>query len=144
MRFKDTLGISFKISQLQFEMSRQLENKLRDLNLTLAQYSTLSVLEDQKNLTNADLARSCFVTPQTMNKTLNNLEKLGYVRKGDDPLHKKKINYSLTVRAEKLICKAHVLVNETEQTMVKGFAKSKIDQTLNLLDVCLENICRST
>jgi DNA-binding MarR family transcriptional regulator len=47
--------------------------------LTVAQYAVLSALAEEPGLSNADLARRAFVTPQSMNKFLHDLEKQQFV-----------------------------------------------------------------
>ena len=51
-----------------------MDRALVELNLTTPQYSVLSELHEFPGLSNADLARKSFVTPQTMNLIVQNLE----------------------------------------------------------------------
>lgn len=47
---------------------------LREHGATVAHYDVLAFLDEQPGLSNADLARQAFVTPQSMNQVLRELE----------------------------------------------------------------------
>lgn len=138
MRFRDTLGISALITDLQHIMTLKIEGLIKPLGLTFPQYSVLSILEDQDSLTNADLARKCNVTPQTMNRIVQVLLKRGLIKKQQDPNHALKIQFKLTLKAEKLICKAHVLVNQVEVQMTKSLKNNNFNLFNEYLQNCLE------
>lgn len=142
MRFRDTLGISALITDLQHTMILEIEGLMKPLDLSFAQYSVLSALEDQKLLTNADLARRCNVTPQTMTRIVQILLRRGLIKDQQDPSHALKIQFTLTPKAEKLICKAHVLVNHVEVHMTKVLNKNQLASFNDALQSCLKQ-CQS-
>lgn len=123
MRFEETVGISSLLNHVEHELSQRIEQSLRPLGLTLPQYSTLSFIEMGEALTNADLARRCYVTPQTMNRILQNLLKMKLVKKVSASNHKLKLYFTLTPTATKLVCDAHVIINDIEKKMIRGLGK---------------------
>lgn len=133
MRFEDTLGISHTLKAAEREMRQRLEMALQPLGLTSAQYTVLSTLEVECDLTNAELARRCYVTPQTMNRIMQNLEDSGFVKKSTDESHALKLQFKLTAHAKKLVCTAHIAVNQVELDMVKALNKKEIRQLEDLL-----------
>lgn len=133
MRFKDTIGISHAINQLEHRLTQTINAELKELNLTLPQYSALSNLEDSGKMTNAELSRRCHVTPQTMNKIMDSLFRAKLVIKKDDKENQLRINYALTAKAEKLICKAHERVNEIEKKSLLGMAKSDLKKLNDII-----------
>jgi DNA-binding MarR family transcriptional regulator len=138
MRFKDTLGLSLYLRNLQNEMHKRIDANLKPLHLTSAQYSTLSAIEegDAKAITSAALARSCYVTPQTMNRILHNLNDDRFVHRSPEA----KQSYALTKKAIATLCDSHILVNDLECKMVAGFSKKETQQLLSFLKRCFENL----
>lgn len=133
MRFEETIGISSLLGQIDHQLSQKIEQSIRPLGITLPQYSTLSALEMNKGLTNADLARKCFVTPQTMNRILQNLLKMNLVKKS-------KLTFNLTTKAEKLVCDAHIVVNQIETQLIKGISKKDFYELEDILKKCIKNL----
>lgn len=140
MRFEETIGISSLLNHVEHELSQKIEQSLRPLGLTLPQYSTLSYLEMGKVLTNADLARKCYVTPQTMNRILQNLLKLKLVKKTSAPHHRLKMHFTITPIAIKLVCKAHILINEIELNAISGLNKKDYSDFEKSLKMFLANL----
>lgn len=140
MRLKDTLGLSYLVKLVEHKMRNEIDAALLHLGLTAAQYSTLSTLESEEKLTNAELARKCSVTPQTMNKIMQNLESDGFVKKTNSTEHGLKINFEMTAKAHKVVCKAHASVNEIEKNTIKGLNKSQYQDLETALKKCLENL----
>ena len=140
MRLKDTLGLSYLVKLVEHKMRIKIDSALVSLGLTAAQYSTLSTLENEEKMTNAELARKCAVTPQTMNKIMQNLEADGFVKKTNSPEHGLKIHFEMTAKAHKVVCKAHEAVNEIEKNTIKGMNKPQYQDLEIALKKCLANL----
>jgi DNA-binding MarR family transcriptional regulator len=134
MRLKDTIGISFYLRSAEHELRNSIDEILKKLKLTSAQYSVLSLCEERPNLTNADLARELSVTPQTMSRIMKNLEKNGHIQKDDGS------EFSLTAKGAKVICKAHEEVNDIEKILVKGLSKKEVQELKDVLQHCFQNM----
>jgi DNA-binding MarR family transcriptional regulator len=143
MRFEDTLGISHDLSQLVHEMRLCINERLAPLGLTTPKYAALSVLEAKGVMTNAELARECSVTAQTMNRIIKDLEAAGFVKKQSDNADRLKQPLTLTKKAEKVICKAHVAVNDLELTMVNGWSDKEINTLRDIVQRCYDNLLQS-
>lgn len=140
MRFKDTLGISHKLKIVEHELCQRIELELAKLGLTFPQYAVLSYLEEKSTATNAELARSSSITPQTMTKIMQRLERDGLVIKLQSSVHGLKQDFKMKPKAEKILCDAHALVNDIEIKMVKGFTKKSIKEFEGILEKCLQNL----
>jgi DNA-binding MarR family transcriptional regulator len=140
MRFKDTLGLSHKLKIVEHELCQKIELELAKLSLTLPQYTVLSHLEEKITATNAELAKKSSVTPQTMNRIMQNLERDGFVVKLKNSEHGLKQDFKMKPKAEKILCDAHALVNDIEIKMVKGFTKKSIKEFEGILEKCLQNL----
>lgn len=133
MRFKDTIGISQVFTSLAHVLKNTLDRELVSLGITSAQYEALSVLEYKGCLTNADLARSCSVTPQTMNRLITGLLASGLVVKRLDSKNSSKVKLNLSDKALKLLCEAHGVVNKIEMTMSKNISKKQTQELMKLM-----------
>lgn len=140
MRFKDTVGISHLLKNTENLLRNEIDKRLARLGTSLAQYSALSALEMNERLTNAQLARECGVTPQTMNRIMAGLVDNRLVRKKADDGHGLKQNYELTSKAEKLLCDAHAAVNSVELRGIKGLARTELENLQELLRRLQQNL----
>src|SRR3981081_2299660 len=64
----------YLLKRAQAALHAALAGALREHGATLPQYAVLSALAEEPGLSNADLARRAFVTPQTLNQVLRELE----------------------------------------------------------------------
>ena len=70
-------------------------------------------------MSGAELARRGFVTPQTMNAFVVNLENAGLVVRRPHPEHGRVLQAYLTEAGEELVSGAHGVVEAIEQRMLK-------------------------
>ena len=104
--------------------------------LTTPQYALLSALERQPGISNAELARRAFVTPQTMVRILATLEARGLVARHPHPSHGRIRPASLTARGARLVAGCHREVADTEQRMLAGLPPEQHRLLLDLLVKC--------
>lgn len=142
MRFKDTIGISHLIKNIENLMRNAIDAELSQLGLSLSQYTALSALEVNTKMTNAEIARDSHVTPQTTNKIMISLTRSKLVRKNMSEPSKLKIYYELTEKAEKLLCDAHAAVNKVELRAIRGINKKDfltVQKAMAVLEVNLKD-----
>ena len=65
-------------------------------NLTVTQFAVLTALEEEPGLSNADLARRAFVTPQSMHVVLQELESRQLLVRRAHPQHHRVLQAELT------------------------------------------------
>jgi len=111
---------------------------LREVGLTTAQYAALSALENSPGLSGADIARQSFVTPQTMNEIVSNLEQAGLIERRQHPQHGRVLQAYLTRTGEQRLRQAHRLVGAVEERMVAGLNRTEQKQLVNWLNQCRE------
>ena len=140
MRFKETLGFSYKLKIVEHELCQLIEIELAKFGLTFPQYAALSYLEEKVVATNAELARNASVTPQTTNRIMQNLERDGFVTKVKNSEHGLKKDFKMKPKAERILCDAHARVNEIELKMVRGLTKGKVKEFEEVLARCLKNL----
>ena len=111
--------------------------------LGIPQFVVLSFLAETPGLANADLARRAFVTPQSMNEVLQQLESAGLVERRRNPTNARILNAYLTrtgIRKRKAVSSQ---VQELEAHLLRGLTSDE-RQTLNrALLTIIDNVTRS-
>ena len=117
-----------------------MDELLEPTGLTVPQYNVLSAVQLQPGISNAALARGAFVTAQSMQGIVANLERLGLLRRKPHPTHGRIRQSELTKTGDVVLAKAHKLLIGVEETMTSGFHKEEIEALRSLLHRCAENI----
>ena len=91
-----------------------LERALAELGATPPQFVVLTMLKAYPGLSGADLARVALLTPQTVGVITRNLERHGAIRMTPHPVHGRVLQWTLTLRGEKLLekCRRHAMALE--------------------------------
>jgi len=132
------LGYMLKRAQHALRMS--MDELLEPLGITVPQYNVLSAVELQPGISNAALARGAFVTAQSMQGIVANLERIGLLRRKPHPTHGRIQQTKLTEKGEAALAKAHKLLIGVEESMTIGFKKEEIEALRSLLNRCAENM----
>jgi DNA-binding MarR family transcriptional regulator len=117
-----------------------MDDVLRPLGLTTAQYAVLCVIEQESGISNAGLARAAFVTPQTMTGILANLHRDGLLSRDADPSHGRILRSELTPAGKKTLAHAHRVVGELEKIMLKAVGRAKAAHLAQLLSQCADDL----
>ncbi|MCX7520707.1 MarR family transcriptional regulator [Microbacterium sp. STN6] len=84
----DAVGrLEWVTQRLARSLQRAVELVAADNDITVAEYHLLLATSDDVGRSNAELARLMFVTPQSANHVLADLERRGFVARTDDPNH---------------------------------------------------------
>ena len=135
---KSLLG--YKLKKTQHALRLHMDEALRALDLTTPQYAVLAQLELKPGASNAALARSAFITAQTMHGIVSNLEKRGLVQRKNDASHGRILCTELTDQGCKVVTQAHDMIRDVESRMlstVSGEHKVLLEKLL--LD-CFNNL----
>ncbi|MEP3297304.1 MAG: MarR family transcriptional regulator [Pseudoruegeria sp.] len=90
----NALGYALKVAQLS--LKNAMEDRLRALELTISQYAVLTQLSLNPGQTNAELARHAFMSAQSMQGVLANMESTGLIARTADKEHGRRQPASLT------------------------------------------------
>jgi DNA-binding MarR family transcriptional regulator len=80
-------SLIYIVGRVNQGVRREMRARLAPLNLSVQEYTALSVLRARPGLSNAQLARRSLVTPQSMIEILAKLERRGLVKRAVDPEH---------------------------------------------------------
>lgn len=110
---------------------------LREVDLTTSQYALLTAVRHEKSgLSNAELARRCFVTPQAMHGVVVVLERRGLIERPEEPIVGRIRAAQLTREGRRLQSRASRLVDAIEARAFSGLTPKEQRQMVDaLLDV---------
>jgi DNA-binding MarR family transcriptional regulator len=106
--------LGYLLRQAQAASRLTLERALGELGVTVPQFVALTMLKAYPGLSGAELARVALLTPQTVGVTIANLERDGAIRKTADPVHGRRLQWTLTPRGLILLeqCRKHAMALE--------------------------------
>ena len=135
--------VGYVLKQAQHALRLQMDRLLQTKDLTTAQYVALSLIEASPRITNAEIARRAFVTPQTMHRIVTDVESAGLVASSADSKNKRLVLRSLTDRGREVVAYAHEVAAEVEQQMLRGFTQEDRQQFVRYLRSAIENLERN-
>jgi DNA-binding MarR family transcriptional regulator len=115
---EDGPRVSYLLARLERAFRGALDECLAELGLTTPQYAALSILKARTGLSNAQLARRCFVTPQSMSEVILGLERNGLIRRAPDRANRRILRTVLTPEGQRMLAACDAAVDEMEQTML--------------------------
>jgi len=118
----------------------QLDEQLRPQGTTSAQLALLRAIQQSPKSSGAQLARSCHITPQTIQTLIKRAEESGWIVRGKDRVNDRILTASLTLSGEKLLKAADKAVKIVEAKLWQGIPDSSIATLNDLLTQCLKNI----
>jgi DNA-binding MarR family transcriptional regulator len=122
--------VSYLVGRLDRVVGRRLAGALAPHELSLQEYTTLSVLRARSGLSNAQLARRSLITPQAMNEVLARLEQRGLVRRHPDPAHGRVRPAELTAAGKRLLARADRGVDVVEREIFGGVDRDRLRELL--------------
>lgn len=131
--------LSYVVARLERAVRRRINEIVRAYGLTTLQYTLLSVLGRNSGLSNAQLARRSYVTPQSMHEMLQALEDKGLVSRSPAPNHGLIRQACLTARGQKVLALCEEAVDQFEDEMMSGLDAKSRAQLLASLKVCVRN-----
>jgi DNA-binding MarR family transcriptional regulator len=123
--------VGYELRLAEQAWRRTLEPPLRELGLTVPQYSALRALQRTPGASSAELARSAFVTPQTMNTIVLQLEDARLIERTARTTNLRARDATLTPAGTALFNKARRLVHRLE---TGALAEPGRDQLVTLLE----------
>ncbi|MGB3771982.1 MAG: MarR family transcriptional regulator [Rhodococcus sp. (in: high G+C Gram-positive bacteria)] len=130
----------YRVKQVELGVRAGLEDALREAPITALQYTALTVLDSRGGMTAADLARSSFVTTQTMGGMVIALEKLSLVMRTRSTTDKRRMLVELTEHGTALLERHRDSVANVEAAMLDGLTSAETAAFRAALDACARNL----
>jgi DNA-binding MarR family transcriptional regulator len=108
----------YVVGRVDQAVRREMRKRLAEWDLSVPEYTMLSVLRRRPGLSNAQLARRTMVTPQSMLQILARLEERELVQREVDPAHKRILRGALTPEGEELLARADPAVESIQEEML--------------------------
>ena len=112
--------ISYVVARLERTIRRSINDRVSVYGLTVLQYTTLSVLGRRGELSNAQLARRAYMSPQAMSEVIEALESKGLIKRSQHPSHRRVYPATLTAKGRKVLGSCEGLVDGLETEMLAG------------------------
>ena len=132
--------VGYELKKAQYALRARMDEGLRGVGLTTPQYAALVALGEEPGASGASLARKCFVTPQTMNGILTNLESAGLVQRKQHPHHGRVLRAYLTEEGEEALSRAHRVVEAVEERMLALLEQGERRNLAETLRRCTESL----
>jgi DNA-binding MarR family transcriptional regulator len=132
----DGPSLLYAVKQVELAVRAHLDELLRPCGTTALQYTALTVLARRTGLTNAELARNAFVTPQSMGDLVTALERRNLVVRHRDPRHARRLLISLTPAGHALLEQMEPQVRALEERMLGDLAASERAALRDYLNRC--------
>jgi DNA-binding MarR family transcriptional regulator len=110
---------TYLVGRLERVLRRQLAELLIPVKLSVAQYTTLSVLQARGYRSNAELAKRAFISPQAMHQVMQGLERRKLVSRLASQSHGRIVQLLLTPKGVELMRDCDAAVNQLELKMLK-------------------------
>jgi len=132
--------LGYKLKKTQHTLRLHMDEALRSIDLTTPQYAVLAQLELNPGASNAALARSAFITAQTMHGIVSNLEKRGLIQRKSDVSHGRILCAELTDQGHKVVTQAHNIISKVEASMTSSITEDNKVLLEKLLLECFNNL----
>ncbi len=132
--------LGYVLKHVQNALRQAMDERLGKADLTTPQYAALTALEHEEGLSNAELARRCFVTPQTMHSIVTRLEDEDLLRRTPHPNHGRIQQLHLTDEGRTRLAQAHEIVEAVEAAMTSELSPEEADQARGILLKCAEGL----
>jgi DNA-binding MarR family transcriptional regulator len=127
----------YLIKRAQAALHVHMTRALHEHGVTLTQFAVLTALSDEPGLSNAELARRAFITPQSMNETLRELEQRILVTRSRHPTHGRILQIELTEEGRTTLQACEATVTVIEQRMLADLDPGQRRQLAMALRSCI-------
>jgi DNA-binding MarR family transcriptional regulator len=117
--------LPYLLAQAQAAARLALDRAFADLNVTVPQFSVLTMIDAYPGVSGAELARLTLLTPQTINLIVKNLERDGAIVKTPDAVHGRVIRLETTAKGRQLRSKCRPRADEIEELLADGLSDAE-------------------
>ncbi|NYF79484.1 MarR family winged helix-turn-helix transcriptional regulator [Granulicella arctica] len=129
-----------RMKRILLHFRSRLDEELRPQGVTMAQLQLLYAIQSSPGSSGAQLARGCYVTPQTAQALIRRLEEDGWIERRKGNGNDRILAASLTAAGEELLQTAETIMKGTEAMLWHEIPDDDIEELNRLLGLCLKNI----
>ncbi|MFC7407010.1 MarR family winged helix-turn-helix transcriptional regulator [Georgenia alba] len=126
----------YVVKQVELAQRARLAEVLQGSGITVLQYTAMTVLQRRGPMSSAALARSAFVTAQSMADLVKALGARGLVERGPDPADRRHLLVRLTEAGRDLLDRYAGAVERLEADMVADLTPQQVAALRTYLNSC--------
>jgi DNA-binding MarR family transcriptional regulator len=130
----------YLVKQVELAIRARLDDIVRPAGLTALQYTALTALERRADMSSAQLARSSFVTAQSMADMIAILKARGLIVRHRDHVDRRRLVVSLTPAGLALLDEYQDAVRALEDGMLAGLSQEEVGALRAALGTCHANL----
>ena len=134
------VSLVYVVGRVNQGIRRELRRRLAGRDLSVPEFTALSILARRPGLSNAQLARRTMVTPQSMIEILSELEDRGLVRRRVDPNHGRILRAELTNPGAALVRAVEPAVRQIQDQMLADVPESQRRLVLDAMLKAMERL----
>ena len=132
--------IGYLIKRAQLVLHEAMVVALAPQELTVSQYAALIALSEEPGLSNADMARRAFVTPQSMHAVLAELEARRLLERRPHPENRRVLTAELTAAGRRSMEAAAEAVDGVERRMLAELTEPARSKLAAVLGTCIASL----
>jgi len=120
--------LGYLVRQASAVVRQAMDRALADLGVTPPQFAVLTMIVAYPGVSGADLARLAFLTPQTINVIVRNLERAGAIEKSAHAGHGRILQLNATPKGRDLLerCRDRVAAVDTRLAALAGRGEERV------------------
>lgn len=118
----------------------KLDDELRSKNVTTAQLRFLHEVKMQPGVSGVEMARACYVTPQSAQAMMARAVARGWVARGSDAHNQRVVTARLTPAGERLLADADEMMARLEAEVWSGVSAADLRAMNEVLERGLRNL----
>lgn len=120
-----------------------MENALESEGVTLAQLRMLRALEEHPEISAAELARTCYITPQSMQAVVTRAEREGWISRSAAPANRRILKATLTEAGRRVLERGSSFATSIERELWADVKRSELQQFNLTLQKALQRLQKS-
>src|ERR1700744_4110012 len=125
------------MKRIMIHFRSQMDEELHPQGVRTAQLQVMKAIRDEPGGSGAQLARACYVTPQSAQALLKGLEDDGWIVRSKDRVNDRILTAVLTEAGEKLLLTAEKTEKVIEKKLWRGVSDSSVAALNGVLEQCL-------
>lgn len=135
--------LGYLLRQASVSLRGAMDRVLVEQGLTTPQFSVLTMIAAYPGASGADLARLTFLTPQTINVIVRNLERDGAIAKTAHATHGRILRLSATAKGQALLKRCRARVAEVEAELAGLLGREEERAVRNWLSAVAEKLAEA-
>jgi DNA-binding MarR family transcriptional regulator len=139
-RQAETRRAAQMMKRILIHFRSQMDERLRPERVTTAQLHVLKTIRSEPGGSGAQVARACYLTPQSAQALLKSLEVGGWITRTKDPVNERILIAQLTPSGVELLDTAEKLARVIEKRLWEGVPDNAVAALNKTLERCLANL----